>query len=760
MSKIAKTIAIMAATGTFFLAAAGVVAIAGIIGAIVVSSGGVALLAIAAGLAVIGTTVAVMATQGMAIMRTIDQFRPGPGFVEKARVFVEVMKGVGEFAINVARIAEATRPGIVDFLRGAGGDEQRKTLESVNNTIRTLGTQIVAIVQSLQTALSSLSGSEAQLRSAQSLGTLLGAVAELGNALKPPAEAMQESGWVALITGQGEEVSRKVAAVNDFVMSMGTQLRMFVRTISGLMTGEFARGISPEQERAAQAIPAMLKGVSEFATSLRAGSTTILQLANEGRQESVLRAVSNYMAMLLRNITESDLFTKISQVLNSIAVGVGSLSPAQVRAVQAIAPIVGPAFSAMAQIANIISSLAVPQQGPAADNAGAIYQLIQLVNTFFDRIRTDLPRVVTSMREVFAGMNVDEAERLSKGMESVSKIFQVMATIPQMVTAMRGIGGGTAAITSSGDIEHAFNILTLALGWSSEAEGSGFIHVLRRAIPSLTEITNAIPNAQEFGAKIQSVKAIFDVMTSLPAMIRSLGELAGNKEGTVVPAGVLDVPLMSLNNILQSLASPGTSNGPNPLVGGRLQRMLAGVTGISDRQKSLITSTVDKVLEVGRALTALSGTSITDSSASITEAMQHINNSLYTFAAQLISEPGTFMSNITAIRPLVERMTTEIQHAQFERVSRVVTGMVAQVNQLSTTIRGIQPIEIEQSLQRLGDTLGLGSDGNYTIQNRNFTINLTVAVRLDNNGLDALELSMLRRVGPHPTRITHGPLER
>ena len=84
--------------------------------------------------------------------------------------------------------------------------------------------------------------------------------------------------------------------------------------------------------------------------------------------------------------------------------------------------------------------------------------------------------------------------------------------------------------------------------------------------------------------------------------------------------------------------------------------------------------------------------------------------------------------------------------------------MISKTNELATQIRGLEPINIETGLRRLGDSLGLGADGQYQIQNRNFNINVNFTVKIDNNGLDALELAMLRRVGPNNTRITHGDL--
>lgn len=589
LSKISKTVLVMGATGAFFLAAAAVTAIAAGIGAVVLAGSGLGALAIAAGLITIALTIEGMAAQGIRIMTAIDRFHPAPGFAEKAHVFVEIMKGVGAFAASVSQLVAATRPGIMDFLSGAGGDEQRRTLDAVNTTLASLGTQIVRIVETLKSSISALSGSEQQLRAAQALGTLLGGVAELGNALKPPAEAFKESGWYTTLTGGGEDISAKISATTDFIQALAPQLRAFLRVIGQMFTGAgaFANGLTQDQERAAQAVPGILKGVAEFANSLRAGSSVILQLATGGNQEAVMRSVTNYMTSLLRSLSESELFTKISGVLSSIAESISALNPDQIRAVQAIAPIIGPAFAVISQIGSVIAAMAVPSRGPTESNTGAIFQLTNLVNTFFDRIKNDLPALVTNMRTAFAGMSVAEANRLATGMEGLTKLFQVVAGFPTMLKAINEVGGAAG---------------------------------LDRALSTVSAM--------------------------LATMVIRL----------------------------------------NP------------------------------------------------------------------------ADPTSLTSMATYLSPMVSTLTAEIQKGHYHKVSEVVTGMVHEVNQLATTIQGLQPINIETGLRRLGDSLGLGADGNYTIQNRNFNINVNFTVKFDNNGLDAFELALLRRVGPSNTRIQHGDL--
>jgi hypothetical protein len=531
-----------------------------------------------------------MTLQGIRIMEAINRFHAGRDFVEKANVFVNIMKGVASFATAITGVIAQSRPGFLELINGS--TEQRNTLLAVNNTLAAIGSQIVLIVNTIKNSITSLSGSETELRSAQSLASVLSAVADLGNALKPPAEAMQESGWYTTLTGGGEDIANKIRATISFVHAIGPEMRMFMRTIAGMFTGDgaFARGITPEQERATQVIPMILKGVGDFIGSLRSGTSRILELASEGRQEAALIAVGRYMSSFLSAITSSNLFQKINDTISAITNSVATLSPGQIQAIQALAPIIGPAFNVIAQIGSVIAAMATNSaRAPTQLNTDAIYQLNNLVNSFFERMKTDMPTMINNMRAVFANMSLTEANTFAKGMEGVSRVFQIIGTFPTMLKSVTD-SGGTIGVDSA---------------------------------------------------------------------------------------------LNSVNGMISAL-----------------------------------------ILKMNPA------------------------------------DPNSITSYVRQLNPMVTALTEEIERGHLNKTAQVVTGMVHKMNELATTINNLEPINIETGLRRLGDSLGLGATGEYRIEHRNFNINVNLVVKFDNDGLDALELGMLRRNGPTPTRIQHTDISR
>lgn len=646
-SKITKSVLVMGAMGTFFLAAGAVTAIAGVVGLAATAGGGIGALVIAAGMATIAATIGIMTIQGMAIMRAIDAFRPGPGFTDKAKIFVEVMKGVGQFAGNVAQMVSATTPSFVDFIRGAGGAQQKKNLKQVENLINALGGQIAKIIEAIRTNIQGLTGSEQEVKAAQIIGDLLGGISGLANALKPPSETLSNPGFLQGLVG--DTVSRRITLMTDYVNEVGNKLSQFVRTVVATVTTNLPTGFSDAQAKAAQVIPSILSGVGDLAQALRPSSALLAEMNRGAQFHGVVQRMSAFIRNTMRTITGSDLFVKIGDLLKSVATSVGDLNPSQAKALQAIAPAIGPIFSTIASIGGIISGLAGGRgaggdTGPAARatpaDAGAIFQMTNLVNTFFTRVKDDLPVLVANMRQAFAGVSVREASNLARGMQAMQSLFQVVSSVPQLIQSFRGAGGagaGAGGITSLEDIGHTMNLLLVAL--AGGGGNRGVVSILQTVVPQVNAVTSTIGDPAAFTSKINAVKASFEALSRIPDMIRPL-------------------------------------------------------------------------------------------------------------------------SGVTNIATVTENVTGQIERVQFARIASVVTDMVSHVNQLSATIRGIRPIEIEQGLQRLGDSIGLGSEGEYTIQNRNFTVNVNVTIKLDNDGLDALELGMLRRVGPHPTRITHGSLER
>lgn len=82
----------------------------------------------------------------------------------------------------------------------------------------------------------------------------------------------------------------------------------------------------------------------------------------------------------------------------------------------------------------------------------------------------------------------------------------------------------------------------------------------------------------------------------------------------------------------------------------------------------------------------------------------------------------------------------------FTRMGENIKTMVAEVNSISADLGRIRPVEINTQLKALGNRLGLGSNEEITIRNRDFNITVNLEVKVD---AEELETVLIRRPNSH-----------
>lgn len=574
-----RSVLAMGAIGTFFLAAAGITAIAALVGVIAFAGGGLGAVAIAAGLLAIGVTIEVMAREGLRIMNMINGFRPSPGFMEKTKAFAAIMSAVGAFAGNIATIIEATRPSFTQFLFGNPAEEQRKTLASVQAVVATISGGLIGIIRVLRPAINQLAGSESQLKAAEALGSLLQGVSALGQALAPPSQALAESSFMHDLMTSGDRVVDRVHAVQEYVTSVGWQLRQFLHAISSIITGELSAGITVEQQRALEAIPALLGGLGTFARVLMPSPTLIQELNKGSSFSGQLTNIASYVSTTLGALRNLDLFGQIGGLIRTVVDTLKgeNLTKAQLELVKAGLPVLSGAMQGIGSIANAITNLAQNQ----TTSTGAIFQATQFIQTLISSIGTSLPTIIRNMVATFAGFRPEQLRSVVTGMNALKGAIESVAAI-----------------------------------------GSG-----------------NLPSPEDLRAKFFQFGAVLDV---------------------------LQVKMMDLD------------------------QQFAG-------------------------------------------------------------------TNLASLGNLTQDLVKRIHDSQIERVSGAIAGMVRSINATGAALKALQPINIDTQLKSVAGNLGLGAAGNYRIDNRNFTIVVNFSVKIDQPGLEALELALTTR--PRSTINTSGGTE-
>jgi hypothetical protein len=733
-SKIDNAVKALGSIGKIYLIASGVTVLATIIGAAVTGSFGIGAAAIAAGLIAIAATTTVMVTHGMAIMNAIDKFKPSGSisdFEAKTKAFTNVINTIGSFAGTVAQIIAATSPSIIELITNSGESRQQETLKQVEKIIRTLGEQMINIVNVVRDSIQSLFGSERELKSAQILGEVLGAVVNLGNVLRPPSEILNDPGFWAELNLDG--VTDRIIAFSRYISVISNSLQRFIEEIKTLIVGDLSNGLTENQKNAVAVIPSLLSGIGDLAQALRPSSSFIAE-ASKGDFQQIMRHTSYFIEDVLHSIKNSGLFEKISEVINVIAVGFGSLNSEQLKTLNATAPVFRSIFSTISTIASVMGRGPMGGDIPRGQqtvinpsDAGTIYQMIQLVNTVFERISNGLPILITNIRTAFSGMTKSDADFFSRGVEGISKIFEVLPKIPEALSSLKGLRAEeirNSAISNTDIISLLENFNKLLSGGSGQ---QGLVRIIDRLTKGFVIITNSISNPIVFSQKIQAIKNIFDILGSIPSMLEGMQRVSGNNN--VVPTNVMQQPLMNLSRIVDSLASP-TIDGtiPNPLLNNRINNILTErqFTGITSATKTKITNTLGIITDLTGEFSRIQNNEIS--------IRQGTNNLIANITAleNFMTVGGNKLLTISQELPV---FINNIRDVNFASVARQIKRIIDEINAMNEQINNIGTIDINAPIRNVANILSVKQE-EYRIKHGDLAINIEVKFSVDARDLE------------------------
>jgi phage-related protein len=117
-----------------------------------------------------------------------------------------------------------------------------------------------------------------------------------------------------------------------------------------------------------------------------------------------------------------------------------------------------------------------------------------------------------------------------------------------------------------------------------------------------------------------------------------------------------------------------------------------------------------------------------------------------------IAQLNQALSVITDLRSQLEGISNQ----QFTTVSPLIQRMVEDVNNIGTALNQIRPININTGLRRLANNLGLGNSEEFTINHKNFNVQLTVNVRVDAEDLERILIERPNTRFGHTTNTRSG----
>lgn len=459
-----------------YLAGAGIFTLAAGIGATIAATGGAAILAGVAGFATISLVVQGMVEHGLSIMTQMNNFRASPGLEEKTRIFTSVIETLTGFASVFSDIISVGGPSIVDLIQNPffAGDPSRRvndTFGQIVEIIQVMGSAIQDITNMIVRHMRNVGQSAETIKGASAISEALEAVTHLAEAFRPPENFNRDAFGFFFPEAALLGIVNYMKAIMPLIQQMIPIAINMAMTISTLPT-QFL-----DQEKI-NAFASMMEGIGSLLSILSpnsgmggviAGLSAVDQLnrtANsipgasmifgESETNNTVNFLKNLVAFstnLLSGILSTGIFERVGAMINSLVGSASSMSPEQIKGLEAIGGILTGILGAVSSIIEHIQSL--PEVlGSVSESGGNITQVLDFMKNAASNILVPmtvfLPPMIDALLSVFESKNLKAGliDNVSKGMQAITTMFQFVSQIPSIVTSFQGAGTGDAGAIS------------------------------------------------------------------------------------------------------------------------------------------------------------------------------------------------------------------------------------------------------------------------------------------------------------------------
>lgn len=439
-SDISKTVSIMDATGRFFLAAIAVTIGAGVIGAIMTATSGIAAAVVAAGLATLAGVMIGMTETIKQVIDTVSQIRVTPANLKSLDAFIKVLGAIGSFAGDVGGIVEATSPGFTDLIRG--GEPMTDRLAQVGSLVMTMANEMRSTIRTLVDQARELAGEDDRaLDSAESLSGIISSLGEAAQGLQPRGEFL-EVGFIESLGG--ETVSGRIRELGNYMMnvirSLRTTIREIVREFAGIARGA---GFNEKSVEAARAIGELVGSVGQLGRAM----TIFISREYATTDPQTLRALAPQLRTVIEAIMDAvigddgtNVFSRMTEVIGFVVDAVSGLNRSQLRAIKIASPIIEATFTAMSAIAALIGNVGLGQavRGNPEQTKQQIDQLIRVVNAITYGLGNNVKAIITTLASSFGGLRRSQVENIKTGLEAVTDTFNSLKGILDLSQRFKG----------------------------------------------------------------------------------------------------------------------------------------------------------------------------------------------------------------------------------------------------------------------------------------------------------------------------------
>ena len=374
----------------------------GALGAIMIGSLGTGAVAITAGLATVSMIVVALAKMVKKVSGVLKSVSVA-GLL-KVEIAFKALAPIGDILGVFTKMLKQLRPSVASiFERGSMADRLKAAADMAVRIIKELKILIIDIIK----VIKDIPMESGFAKKIGAVGSLIGAIANLAQAIQPPPEFYKATEGVGAtnlgpaLKGMQGYMSTTLNSLKDFAIEIVNKL---VKPLLGTL-----KGISPDQLKGVSAIAGLLNSVASLAKALKPSPAFMKATAGFGNDDisDALPALGAHMSKMI-NIISKDLAPAISSFVTTLLPTIKSLGNDEtVKGAKALAAFMN----------AIVSVMGALQPDP---------KLIKTLDSWhtdgFGKLQKILPKYIKAMLPV-----LDEVAK------SMSKLFtEVAAKMPEI----------------------------------------------------------------------------------------------------------------------------------------------------------------------------------------------------------------------------------------------------------------------------------------------------------------------------------------
>ena len=434
---------IMTSMTLVFLGMAPLIVAATAIGAVVIATGGLALVPMLAGLGIMATAVGGMAEMSVQLIEKISKIKVDAGFQGKIDAFLGVMTAIGSFAGIFTGLIENIAPSFTELISGNAVSFPEKA-KSAKELIATMvgergGSGLIGIMETVMQAVAGMGfGGEGMIAAANTFASVMSAITEFMKVATPPDAFFQASGGfldkvAGKLTGSGSDNIGTIAtASSQYIWSMVGGINMILLGKdgnSGIMAalGKIASMTMPSPEAMAS-ISGLFKAIGGIMSSMTPSPDILKAFTSSTTADSKYGIVRGAIKKLDSGAMVEMITTMTSQMstiipalldgaLNSIIAKAAQLTPEKIKNVKTLADVMSTVSSITTALSNMSGQL-TPSKAAAGATTSA-----PGIKALLDSYAQSMPGIIQSALDLSNAVS---------GFKNVSNTIKSGAIMPAL----------------------------------------------------------------------------------------------------------------------------------------------------------------------------------------------------------------------------------------------------------------------------------------------------------------------------------------